>query len=51
MRRTGVGNIGLPDKNILEKIAMTAAKEFNWDTSRVEQELKNINDSLRLPLE
>jgi glycerol-3-phosphate dehydrogenase len=49
MRRTGVGNIGLPDKNILEKIAMTAAKELHWDSSRIEQELKNVKDSLCLP--
>jgi len=49
MRRTGVGNIGLPDKNILKKIAMTAAKELNWDQPRIEKELSIAEMELTLP--
>jgi glycerol-3-phosphate dehydrogenase len=51
MRRTGVGNIGLPEKKRLEKIAITAAKELNWDESRIEQEIEVASASLRLPVE
>ncbi len=49
MRRTGVGNVGLPEKNILEGIARVAAKELNWDQSKIEQELNIADASLRLP--
>ncbi len=49
MRRTGVGNIGLPDKNILEKIANVAAKELCWDQLKIEQEIDITQTSLRLP--
>jgi glycerol-3-phosphate dehydrogenase len=49
MRRTGVGNIGLPDKKILVKIAITAANELNWNESRIEQEIKSADIALRLP--
>ncbi|MBC2715401.1 MAG: glycerol-3-phosphate dehydrogenase/oxidase [Desulfobacteraceae bacterium] len=49
MRRTGVGNIGHPGKNILKKIAVVAAKELNWDKSKIEEELNIADASLRLP--
>jgi len=49
MRRTGIGNIGLPDKIILKKIAMAAARELDWDESKIEYELNNADASLRLP--
>ncbi|RJP88563.1 MAG: glycerol-3-phosphate dehydrogenase/oxidase [Desulfobacteraceae bacterium] len=49
MRRTGVGNIGHPGKDRLEKIAATAAKELGWDDARVTQELESAEKLLRLP--
>ena len=51
MRRTGIGNIGHPGKNILEKIAFVAAKELNWDDSKIKKEIDMADASLRLPQE
>jgi len=51
MRRTGVGNIGHPGQKTLEKIAFAAAKELNWDQSKLEQELESADVSFRLPQE
>jgi len=50
MCRTGIGNIGHPGKNMLEKIALVAAKELNWDQSRINQEIEHAGESLRLPI-
>ncbi len=50
-RRTGIGNIGHPGKEVLQKIAVTAAKELNWDESKREQEIKISDAALRLPAE
>ena len=49
MRRTGVGNIGHPGKNMLEKIAAVAAKELGWDASRIDREVTQADAVLTLP--
>lgn len=49
MRRTGVGNIGHPGSKMLEKIAAVAAKELDWNESRIEQELRLSDDLLQVP--
>ena len=49
MRRTGIGNIGHPGTKNLEKIAIVAAKELNWNQSKLEQELENADASFLLP--
>ncbi|MCU0600001.1 MAG: glycerol-3-phosphate dehydrogenase/oxidase [Desulfobacterales bacterium] len=48
-RRTGVGNIGHPGEDILDKVAHTAAKELSWDHGKLDQELKIADAALRLP--
>lgn len=50
-RRTGIGNIGHPGDSVLHKIALTAAKELNWDESKREQEVAIADAALRLPTE
>lgn len=50
-RRTGIGNIGHPGKEVLQKIALAAAKELNWDDAKLEQEMAITDASLRLPAE
>jgi len=49
LRRTGVGNIGHPGKNMLEKIAAVAAKELGWDASRIDREVTQADAVLTLP--
>jgi glycerol-3-phosphate dehydrogenase len=49
MRRTGVGNIGHPGKERLEKIAVLAAKELGWDSKRMAEEVEGVENLLRLP--
>ena len=50
-RRTGIGNIGHPGESVLHKIALTAAKELNWDESKREQEVAIADAAMRLPTE
>ena len=49
MRRTGVGNIGHPGKDRLEKIAAAAQKELGWDHERSAEEVQRMEGLLRLP--
>jgi glycerol-3-phosphate dehydrogenase len=49
MRRTGVGNIGHPGQDRLEKIAALAAKELGWDSNRLAEEVAGVEKILRLP--
>ena len=49
MRRTGVGNIGHPGKDRLEKIAAVAQKELGWDGARLAEEVEQVERLLRLP--
>jgi len=49
MRRTGVGNIGHPGQNRLEKIAAAAQKELGWDNERMTEEVARVDRLLRLP--
>jgi glycerol-3-phosphate dehydrogenase len=49
MRRTGVGNIGHPGKERLEKIGAVAAKELGWDSNRLAEEVAGVEKILRLP--
>lgn len=38
LRRTGIGTLGNPGKNIIEKITHIAAEMLNWDQKRIEEE-------------
>ena len=50
MRRTGIGTLGNPGENILRKVANVAAKELNWDANKVEQEISDTVNLLKLPV-
>ncbi len=49
MRRTGLGQLGHPGKDILEKIAQIAAKELNWDTKHMNEEIAKTEKTLKIP--
>lgn len=48
-RRTGLGNVGHPGREVLQKVADIAAKELQWDASRSAKELELAEEALRLP--
>jgi len=39
-RRTGLGTLGHPGQDVLNKIAKLAAEELNWNSQKTEQEIK-----------
>jgi glycerol-3-phosphate dehydrogenase len=49
IRRTGIGTLGLPDKNVLETIAQIAARELGWSKTKMESEIETVAKALRLP--
>lgn len=49
MRRTGIGTIGYPGGEVLQKVATLAARELNWDAGKVEQEISATTNLLKLP--
>ncbi len=49
IRRTGIGTLGHPENEILEKIAGIAARELGWDQNRIDLELETANQKLTLP--
>ncbi len=48
-RRTGLGTLGHPGKKELELIAATAGSELKWDKKRLEAELAEAEELLRIP--
>ena len=48
-RRTGLGTLGHPGSEILEKIAHTAAAELQWDNSRIDSEIEAAERTLQIP--
>jgi len=51
MRRTGMGTLGHPGADLLEKAALIAAGELNWDRGRMEREIASASAMLTLPRE
>ncbi|MCU0844945.1 MAG: glycerol-3-phosphate dehydrogenase/oxidase [Spirochaetes bacterium] len=51
MRRTGMGTLGHPGNDVLEKAARIAAGELNWDRGRMEREIAAVSEILTLPRE
>ncbi len=51
MRRTGLGQLGHPGKETLEKIAQTAAAELNWDKDKINEEITLTEQLLQVPQE
>jgi glycerol-3-phosphate dehydrogenase len=49
MRRTGIGTLGNPGENVLRKVAQLAAKELQWDQARVEKEISDTVNLLKIP--
>ncbi len=50
LRRTGIATLGNPGNEVLEKVALSAAKELGWDDKRVAQELTQTAEALRVPV-
>lgn len=49
MRRTGLGTLGHPGDQALEKVARVMADELGWDDDRTRQELEAIQEKFILP--
>jgi glycerol-3-phosphate dehydrogenase len=50
VRRTGIGTLGNPGEDVLRKVAAIAAMELHWDEKRVEQEISDTQNLLKLPV-
>ena len=50
-RRTGLGNVGHPGEDVLQKIAHVAQQKLAWDNTRVQNEFDQADKALRLPVE
>ena len=48
-RRTGLGTLGHPGEQVLNKIAKLASKELNWNTKKTEQEIKLAEAKFQIP--
>jgi len=48
-RRTGIGTLGHPGKDVLKKVADTAAKILGWDASRKKAEIDSAEKLFRKP--
>jgi glycerol-3-phosphate dehydrogenase len=49
MRRTGIGTLGNPGDEVLQKVAAIAAGELNWDADKIKQEILTTTNLLKLP--
>ena len=49
IRRTGIGTLGHPGDEALERIAQVAARELKWDRTRVDLELERAHEALAVP--
>jgi glycerol-3-phosphate dehydrogenase len=49
VRRTGIGTLGNPGKDVIEIVAGIAASELKWDKARMEGELAAAEKALSLP--
>jgi glycerol-3-phosphate dehydrogenase len=45
-RRTGLGTVGHPGDEVLERVAALAARELGWDAARCETELDDVRTRL-----
>lgn len=48
LRRTSLGLLGMPDKDILDAVAAVMARELDWDQDRLEQEKDLLCDVYRV---
>ncbi|HQI18677.1 MAG TPA: glycerol-3-phosphate dehydrogenase C-terminal domain-containing protein, partial [Leptospiraceae bacterium] len=49
LRRTGVGDLGLPPDEILQKIARVMADELSWTDVKMQSEIADAKRYLTLP--
>jgi len=49
LRRTGIGTLGHPGNEVLEKVAGLAASLLNWDEKRKKEELAAVEQILTIP--
>ncbi len=47
--RTGIGSLGHPGEETLQKVAQVAARELGWEGARVERELESVERVLTIP--
>ncbi|HOW82733.1 MAG TPA: glycerol-3-phosphate dehydrogenase/oxidase [Spirochaetota bacterium] len=48
-RRTGLGTLGHPGKEVLKKITDTAAEELGWDAVKKKEEMQSAEKALMIP--
>ncbi len=48
-RRTGIGGLGHPGKEVLQKVAALAGKLLNWDKAMLDSEIQKAEARFRLP--
>jgi glycerol-3-phosphate dehydrogenase len=49
LRRTGIGTLGRPEEDILQKVMNLAAKMLNWSDERMQDEYASVEELYRLP--
>ncbi|MGC9325467.1 MAG: FAD-dependent oxidoreductase [Desulfomonilia bacterium] len=49
-RRTGIATLGNPGIEVLEKVASCAARELNWSQDKIDRELQQSLEMLKLPV-
>ena len=48
-RRTGIGGLGHPGKDVLQKVASIAGKLLNWDKATLDAEIQRAEERFHLP--
>ena len=49
LRRTGIGTLGYPGDEVIEKVAVIVANELGWDDDRLANEISQAKQALTLP--
>lgn len=49
LRRTGLALLGHPGNETIEKVAKLAAKELSWDSIKMNEEIQNMEEILKIP--
>jgi len=49
MRRTGLGTLGHPGKQVLHRVAQIAAKELNWTVEKTNAEIAEMEEIFTIP--
>jgi len=49
LRRTGIGTLGHPGKEVLQKVADIAAELLKWNDQQKEEEIKKVENIFKIP--